>query len=205
MWHSDSGPLAPTGDPAQKLESTPSHLGGAGGPCGEFDGFALYRAMDAKRQQQQLTWRQAAQAIWDQSATLNLRRQDHPISPSTVTGLGQRGNCTCQHALFFLRWLGLPPENFLTNGPKIGPEMNLPQVGPELRLRWDLAALYSALNDQRCQQHLTWGELARKLRCTPSQLTVIKTIRFAIGMKLAMRIVQWLGRPASSFIYAAKW
>jgi hypothetical protein len=29
--------------------------------------------------------------------------------------------------------------------------------------------------------------------------------RFATGMDLAMRIVQWLGRPAADFVYAATW
>ena len=29
--------------------------------------------------------------------------------------------------------------------------------------------------------------------------------RYAIGMGLAMRIVQWLDRPAADFIYAAGW
>jgi hypothetical protein len=36
-------------------------------------------------------------------------------------------------------------------------------------------------------------------------LTGIKTARFAIGMRLAMKIVQWLERPAASFIDAARW
>jgi hypothetical protein len=35
-------------------------------------------------------------------------------------------------------------------------------------------------------------------------LTGIRTARFAIGMNLAMRIVQWLEQPAAAFIYAAK-
>jgi hypothetical protein len=52
---------------------------------------------------------------------------------------------------------------------------------------------------------MTWPELARELRCTPSQLTGIRTARFAIGMTLAMRIVGWLGRPAADFIDAAEW
>ena len=41
--------------------------------------------------------------------------------------------------------------------------------------------------------------------CSENQLTGIRTARYAIGMKLAMRIVQWLERPASAFVYAAEW
>ena len=47
--------------------------------------------------------------------------------------------------------------------------------------------------------------MARELRCTDHQLKGIKTARFAIGMRLAMKIVLWLERPASAFIHAAEW
>ena len=50
----------------------------------DFDGMALYEAMDAKRYERGLSWRQVAQEIWDQSAMLNRKRQDHPINPSTL-------------------------------------------------------------------------------------------------------------------------
>jgi hypothetical protein len=43
------------------------------------------------------------------------------------------------------------------------------------------------------------------LRCTPSKPTGIKKARFAIGMKLAMRIVASLDHPVRDFIYAATW
>ncbi|MFZ0128908.1 MAG: hypothetical protein WB808_05880 [Candidatus Dormiibacterota bacterium] len=51
----------------------------------------------------------------------------------------------------------------------------------------------------------TVEKLARELRCTPSQLTGIRTARFAIGMGLAMRVVQWLGRSAADFVHPAEW
>jgi hypothetical protein len=81
----------------------------------------------------------------------------------------------------------------------------LTSAGPNRRLRWDLAALYDALDARRRERQLTWVVLARQLRCSVHQLTGIKTARFAIGMKLAMRIAQWLERPASAFIYVAAW
>jgi hypothetical protein len=52
---------------------------------------------------------------------------------------------------------------------------------------------------------LTWAAAAQELRCTPSQLTGLKTARFATGMRLAMRITQWLEQPAALFIHAARW
>ena len=55
------------------------------------------------------------------------------------------------------------------------------------------------------REALTWPELASVLRCTPNQLTGLRTAKFATGMTLAMRITQWLDRPAADFVYAAKW
>jgi hypothetical protein len=202
MRHTDSVPPTTAHAKVRKTDSTGDVGGGA---RGEFDALALYREMDAKRLHRGLSWREAAQEIWDQSATLNRRGQDHPISPSTLTGIAKRGDCTCQHALFILRWLALPPERFLTIPQSLGHATTLPEVGPEHRLRWDLAKLYSTLDAQRHQKDLKWAELVRKLRCTANQLTRIRTARFAIGMKLAMRITQWLRHPANTFIYAAKW
>jgi hypothetical protein len=37
------------------------------------------------------------------------------------------------------------------------------------------------------------------------QVDCLRTVRFAICMNLATRIVQWLERPASDFIYRAQW
>ena len=161
--------------------------------------------MDEKRLQRGLSWRQVAQEIWDQSAILNHQRQDHPISPSTLTGIAKRRDCTCQHALFILRWLGVPPESFIAANSMPARATALPEIGPEHRLRWDLSKLHAALDARRREKSLTWVELARELRCAANQLTGIKTARFTIGMRLAMRIVLWLGVPANSFIYAAKW
>ncbi|HKW10330.1 MAG TPA: hypothetical protein VJO33_08115, partial [Gemmatimonadaceae bacterium] len=135
---------------------------------------------------------------------LNRRRNDHPISRATLTGIAKRGDTTCQHALFILRWLGRDAESFMSVAASNG-NTALPSVGPDRRLRWNLAALYDALDARRRERELTWRALARELRCTDHQLTGIKTARYAIGMTLAMRIVQWLERPAADFIYAAKW
>ena len=77
----------------------------------ELDVRAMYAAMDAQRAALGLTWPKVARALWDQSAVLNERRGDHPISPATLTGIAKRGDCTCQHAVFILRWLDRAPED----------------------------------------------------------------------------------------------
>lgn len=82
-------------------------------PPSDFDALAIFAAMDAQRTRRGINWRQVADEIWDQSNLLNEQRRDHPISPSTLTGIAKRGDTTCQHALFILRWLARTPESFL--------------------------------------------------------------------------------------------
>jgi hypothetical protein len=175
----------------------------------EFDGKGLYAALDAKRQADGLSWPGAARAIWDMSSALNAARAkrglaNHPISPSTLRSLGGRGDTSCQHALFFLRWLDRTPESFLA-GAALDAGVPLPACGSDRRARWDLKALHAGLNDARGSRDVTWAQTAQDLRCRPGQLTGLKTARFATGMGLAMRIAQWVGRPAADFMYPARW
>jgi hypothetical protein len=175
----------------------------------EFDGKALYAALDAKRRAEGLAWSSAATAIWNMAHVLNEARDarglaNHPISPSTLQSLGKRGNTSCQHALFFLRWLNRTPESFLV-GAAVDAGAPLPASGPDRRPRWDLKALHGGLNETRVSRGVTWAQTAQELRCQAGQLTGLKTARFATGMSLAMRITQWVGRPAADFTYLARW
>ena len=117
----------------------------------------------------------------------------------------RRHNTSCQHALFMLRWIDRAPEEFMAHPVEGSVGVGLPLAGPDRRLRWNLGALYDAMDTRRRNERLTWRSLPDLLGCTQSQLTGIKTARFAIGMRLAMRITQWLACPASEFIYAARW
>jgi hypothetical protein len=175
----------------------------------EFDGKTLYATLDRKRQAEGLSWPAAAAAIWEMASVLNAARAtrgrpNHPISPSTLQRLGEAGNTSCQHALFFLRWLGRTPESFLA-GAALDDGVPLPICGPDRRPRWDLKALHGGLNEARRSRGATWAQTAQDLRCQPGQLTGLKNARFATGMLLAMRITQWTGRPAADFIYVAGW
>jgi hypothetical protein len=171
-----------------------------------FDVSALYSALDARRAELGLSWKQVADQLWLLSAELNDRRRDHPISPSTLTNMAVKPRTSCQHALFMLRWLDRTPESFLA-GMAGGddPRFALPRAGADRRLRWSLKLLWAAMDEKRRQDGLTWRQLAGLLGCTPNQLTGLRTARFATGMDLAMRIVQWIGRPAADFVYPARW
>jgi len=171
----------------------------------DFDIAALFDALEAQGRNRALSWKGVAQALWDQSAALNGRRNDHPISASTLKGMVRRRDTTCQRALFMLRWLGRTPESFMPGSTVDAKSTALPFVGPDQRLRWDLQKLYDALDSQRRERNFTWPQLALELKCSPSQLSGIKRARFAIGMRLAMRIVTWLNRPARDFVHAANW
>lgn len=118
--------------------------------------------------------------------------------------LPKRGAISCQHALFMLRWLRRGPEEFLT-GPVVDVgDVQLPEAGSDSRLRWNLAEVHAALSEQRRERELTWSMLADELNCTPSRLTNLRTAHFA-DMDLAMRVTQWLCRPAAAFVHPAQW
>jgi len=66
------------------------------------------------------------------------------------------------------------------------------------KTRWDLRRMHEALDARRRERGMTWQELAVVLRWTPSQFTGLKRVHLAIGMKLAMRVAQWLERPGGT-------
>ena len=170
-----------------------------------FDCDAFYGALDTQRKERGLGWYELADELWSQSSELNAERvDDHPLCGGAVSRIHQRGATSCQYALFILRWLDRAPEDFLT-GPSVSVgEVALPRAGSDRRLRWNLAELHEALNEQRRARGLTWAALAQELDCTPSRLTNLRTARLA-DMDLAMRVTQWLGRPAADFIHPAEW
>ncbi len=171
---------------------------------GGFDAQAFFTATDERRRQEALSWDILAHDVWNQSQVLNDKLGDHPISPSTIRHIGEGGG-SCQHALFLLRWLGCPPEMFVVQ-PRSGTTgVPLPVTDVVHRLRWNLAKLYAALNCARTERDETWRQVAERLHCTPSQLMDLRTIKFATGMRLAMRITQALRRPAADFIEPSIW
>jgi hypothetical protein len=170
-----------------------------------FDCGALFAALDAARRDRGLNWYELADELWDQSADLNAHRQaDHPLCGGAVSRLQQRGATSCQYALFMLRWLGRPPEDFLTGAVVDVGDVRLPDAGPDTRLRWDLSELHASLNGQRQRRGMTWAQLGIQLDCTPNRLTNLRTARLA-DMDLAMRVTQWLVQPAAAFIHPARW
>jgi hypothetical protein len=167
-----------------------------------FDFPAFFAAVDDARRNQGLHWYALADELWDQSVQLNAERDDHPLCGGAVSRLGARGETSCQYALYLLRWLGDPPEAFLVGPVSDVGDTRLPTSGPDSRLRWDLAQLHAAVDEQRRDHGLTWARLADHIGCTPARLTGLRGARMA-DMALVMRLTQWLRRPAADFIHPA--
>lgn len=170
-----------------------------------FDMQAFFAAVDARRRQEQLSWPEVATAIWGLSYVLNERRNDHPISPATIRKMAEGRGLSCQHSLFLLRWLGVPPETFIREPQSGTAGTPLPLADEAHRLRWNLRKLHGALNGARTARSATWDQAAARLHCTSSQLTGLRTAKFATSMQLAMKITQALHRPAADFVDVADW
>ena len=169
-----------------------------------FDMAAFYAELDARRREAGLDWYELAGRLWEQSADLNAEREDHPLCGGAVSRLGARGATSCQYALFMLRWMDRAPEEFLIGERVDVGDVRLPEAGPDTRLRWNLAELHDGAQRAAHERGLTWARLAEELDCTPARLTNLRTARLA-DMDLAMRITQWLGRPAADFVHPAAW
>ena len=165
-----------------------------------FDFAAFFAAVDDARCARDMGWYDLAGQLWDQSAQLNAERDDHPLCGGAISRLGARGETSCQYALYLLRWLGRAPEEFLIGPVADVGDVRLPDPGPDSRLRWDLAQLHTALNEER--RGLPWAGLAEQTGCASSRLTNLRTARMA-DTALVMRVTQWLRRPAAEFIHPA--
>jgi hypothetical protein len=173
------------------------------GRTDDFDHAAFFEAIDDRRRQEGLSWTALAAVVWDQSRVLNEQRGDHPISPATLAKFGTDGSC--QHVLYGLRWLDRPPEGFLPDPQPGTAGIPLPRADEAHSLRWNLRRLYAVVETGRARHGATWAQTAKRLGCTPNQLTGLRTARYATGMTLAMRITQAARRPAADFIDVATW
>src|SRR4051812_30610861 len=169
-----------------------------------FDGAALIAALDAQRAERALDWAALADVLHDQSHDLNIELADNCLCSGALVRTARRGTMSCQYALILLRWIGRAPEDFLAGSVHHVGDTALPDASPDRRLRFDLPALYAALNQERQARGHTWAGLADVLSCTPARLTNLRTARLA-DMGLTMRVTQWLARPAADFVRTTRW
>lgn len=169
-------------------------------PVTDFDVAALYAALDAERQARGLSWPQLAREI----SGLFSGSLAAPISPSTLTGLRNRGHVEGDGVLQMLLWLKSTPESFIP-GRQASPAeaFSLPRVGPDRILRFDAVAIHAALDARRAARGLTWAQVAAEI----GGFNAAGLTRLAnggrVGFPGVMRIARWLECPAASLTYAS--
>jgi hypothetical protein len=153
-----------------------------------FDPQALYDAVDAKRRERGMTWASLSKELHVSTTTIkNLPKHRLAIELDGVIALA------C--------WLGRTVESFA--GGDGGPVPPPGSYGTTGRfLRFDTAALYVAVSEERRRRGLTWNQVSREI--WPTRRTGVDQLK---GMSRggrsnvyrALAICEWLGRPIRSF------
>ena len=153
----------------------------------QFDPRALYEAIDARRRELGMTWKELANEL--------------RVSASTIKGMtGRQWGIELDGVMGMTRWLGRTVESFA--GGDGGPPKSGVLTKSGRYTRFDTAALYAAVNEQRQQRNLTWEQVALEVWPTgpwgPNQLK-----RLADGGRAdvysALAICGWLNRTILSF------
>lgn len=98
-----------------------------------------------------------------------------------------------------LLWLDRTPESFVPGHQAAGGATEaLVKPSAQGVLRFDTRRLHAALDAQRTERELTWAQVAREVGLAASSLTHLSK-GGRTGFPDVMRMVKWLGRPASSF------
>lgn len=163
----------------------------------DFSLRALYEALDAQRRARGISWAQAAREMNERAMILNHR--SHPLSASTVKGVGTRSIAEGDGILQMLLWLGRTPESFVPGHPESESlRAGLPQVPTGCILRFDTKKIHAALDARRIERQMTWARVAREIGAGASSLThLAKGGRTAFPQ--VMRILRWLGGTAAEF------
>jgi len=168
----------------------------------DFDIQALHRAIDEKREALSMTWKDVAREV---NAPLPgpITRS---ISTSTITGIRTRRSVEADGVLQILRWLDRTPESFCGRSER--PEKlsaQLPALTAGSVLRFDARAIYTALENERSTRRMTWEQVAAAI--AGSSASNLRRLERGgrVSFPQVMRVVRWLGRPASSFMWASPW
>lgn len=153
-----------------------------------FDPQALYDAVDAQRRERAMTWS-------------DLSKELH-ISTSTIRGMTKRTwGIELDGVILLARWVGRTVESFA--GGEGGPPPRPDSSGRTGRfLRFNTAALYAAVNEERERRGMTWDQAAAEIWPSgpwgPAQLKgMARGGRSDVYNAIA--ICEWLGRTIQSF------
>lgn len=153
-----------------------------------FDPQALYDAVDAQRRQRGMTWTDVSRELRISASTIKMMtKRQWGIELDGVIGLA--------------RWLGRTVESFAGgDGGPPPPPGSFATTGRFLR--FDTAALFVAVNEERQRRGMTWDQTAAEIwplgPWGPNQLTrLAKGGRTDVASALA--ICAWLDRTIQSF------
>lgn len=168
----------------------------------DFSLRALHAALDAQRQARGISWAQAAREMNDRSRTGHPWL--HPLSASTVKGVGTRRVVEGDGVLQMIRWLARTPESFVAgHAESESPRARLPQVPTGHILRFDTKKIYAALDAKRVEHQMSWTQLAEEIGVGASSVThLAKGGRTAFPQ--VMRILRWLDGTVAEFTRFSK-
>lgn len=157
-------------------------------PKMKFDPQALFDAVDAQRRERGLTWSEV-------SAQLG-------VSASTIKGMTKRRwGIELDGVMAMARWVGRTVESF-AGGDGTPPTQYPTHAKTRRFIRFDTAALYAALNEERERRGMTWDQVALEVWPTgPWGATQLKGLARGgrADVYSAVVICEWLGRTIESF------
>ena len=163
---------------------------------GDFDVCGLWDAMEAERRRRDITWRR----VLEEMAGAGSQTSAESIHDSQLTKTRYRHVPACaRHD----RVASAYAQSFVPGFNRF--DAPLPLGAPARLLRWNIPAFADAVNAERQRRALTWAtEVANELDCSVSQVAGLSRLRYRDDDALAMRITQWLDRPAADFVVAVK-
>jgi hypothetical protein len=155
----------------------------AQGTAEDFDLVALHSALDARRMALGLGWAGVGAALG--------------MSPSTLRGLGTRARAEGDGVLRAVAWLGRSPESFMPGQRAESGAVLLPSQARVLR--FDVRALFAALDAQRVARGMTWHDVATATGVGSAAALTRLQAGGRVMFPEIMRVLAWLGAPAARF------
>jgi len=143
-----------------------------------FDLEALFRALDALREEQGLSWSELAAASG--------------VAASTLKGTRAGRSMEADGVLAMVRMVGKAPEDFAAGVAVTGKP---PKEG-----RLNTQALYAALEAERRDRGLSWTEVAKEIG--PWSASTLRRLANGgrVSADLMLACTWWLGTQVSDFV-----
>ena len=155
----------------------------------EFNYKKLYSELDKKREEKKLNWSELGRELGIAPTTLKRTQLGQPMEADGIRAM--------------IAWLDLSPEDFIysSQGLIIPNAMKHLAVSNGKLRRFDKSALFSAVNNKRLKNNLSWQEVTKEI----GQVSIPMLKNLAKGgrtsIDLAVSITGWLQQSIESFTY----